>query len=96
MPLGPPDPKMLGLLGVQFIQRVPGTGLRLSHQEGHSFRVNLNGVVRGQIVQEAVGWTGGQIEVFGLAHNAAVVYDQVIGNSKRIMVISTAKDDRVK
>lgn len=96
VPLGPPDPKVLGLLGVQFIQRVPGTRLRLGQQEGHSFGVNLSGVVSRQIVQEAVWWTGGQIEVFGLAHNATVVYDQVICNSKRILMISTVKDDRAK
>lgn len=101
MPLGPPDALVLGLLGVELVQRVAGPRQRLGHQEGDALRVGLDvghgrpggGGGGGQVlvVQEGVGGAGRQVEVLGLVHDAAIVDDEVVGHGQRVLVVAAVQ-----
>lgn len=96
VPLGPPDTLVLGLLGVQLVQRVAGPGRRLRQEEGDALGVHLDDAGhrragRGQVlvVQERVGGAGGQVEILGFVHDAAIVNDEMVGDGQRILVVAT-------
>lgn len=97
VPLSTADTQVLGLLGIEFIQSMTRSRwLSFSHQEWHSLRVRLGKVVSGQIIKEGVRGTCGQVEVFGFTHNAPVIYDQMVGNCKRVLVFPTIEKTTVK
>lgn len=98
VPLSPPHPLVLRFLWVQLVQRVPRPGRGLHCQERlHALGVGLKacgsrgGGGQVLIVQEGVWRTGGQIEVFGLGHDAAVVDDEVVGHSQGVMVVAAVQ-----
>jgi len=96
VPLGPPDALVLGLLGVQLVQRVARPGRSLRQQEGHALRVDLDGAghrragrAEGLVVQKRVGRAGRQVKILGFVHDAAIVNDEVVSHGQRVLVVAT-------
>lgn len=97
VPLGPPDTLVLGLLWVEFVQRVAGPRQCLGYQEGDTLWVGLDvghsrpGGGQVLVVEEGVGGAGCQVEVLGLIHDAAIVNYKVVGHSQRVLVIAAVQ-----
>lgn len=98
MPLGPPDTLVLRLLGVEFVQSVPGPGQRLCHQEGDTLRVGLDmghsrpgGGGQVLVVEEGVGGARSQVEVLCLVHDAAIVDNEVVGHGQWVLVVAAVQ-----